>query len=213
MSCAICHIRKPRRFCPGVHGDICTLCCGNEREVTVDCPFDCPFLQEARKHERTGPLDPETIPNRDIRVTEEFLEEHQDLLLGAAKSLAFSAFDVPGAVDNDVRAALDALIRTQRTLDSGVYYESRPDNALASRIFSGTIEGLQDFRDRETEKLGITHTRDNDVLVILVFLQRLELDRNNGRPRGRAFLDYLRELLGAEGIVPPSRSATSLIVP
>jgi hypothetical protein len=213
MSCAICHIRKPRRFCPGVHGDICTLCCGNEREVTVDCPFDCPFLQEARKHEHSGPLNPDEIPNRDIRITEEFLEEHQDLLLGAAKSLAFAAFDTPGAVDRDVAEALEALIRTERTLQSGVYYESRPDNALANRIFSGTQTGLQDYRRQETEKLGLAHTRDADVLGILVFLQRLELDRNNGRPRGRALLDYLRELLEAEGIVPQSPSTSSLIVP
>jgi len=44
----------------------------------------------------------------------------------------------------------------------------------------------------ERERLGITRTRDGDVLKILVFLQRLALDRNNGRPRGRAFLDALR---------------------
>jgi hypothetical protein len=27
---------------------------------------------------------------------------------------------------------------------------------------------------------------------MLVFLQRVELHENNGRPRGRAFIDYLR---------------------
>ena len=34
--------------------------------------------------------------------------------------------------------------------------------------------------------------RDLDVLGILVMLQRIEFARNNGRPRGRAFLDFLR---------------------
>ena len=48
MKCRICDTRKPRRYCPGVTGDICSICCGNEREVTVDCPLDCPFLVEAR---------------------------------------------------------------------------------------------------------------------------------------------------------------------
>jgi hypothetical protein len=196
-----------------VHGDICTLCCGTEREVTVDCPLDCEYLQEARKHEPSRPLNPEDIPNRDIRITEEFLEEHQNLLLGAAKSLALAAFEVSGAVDSDVRDALEALIRTHRTLQSGVFYESRPDNMLANRIFTGAQDGLQEFRTAETEKLGMSHTRDSDVLGMLVFLQRLELDRANGRPRGRAFLDYLRSLLEAEGIALPNPSAPSLIVP
>ncbi|MGD0362390.1 MAG: hypothetical protein ABSC93_16050 [Bryobacteraceae bacterium] len=213
MPCAICHIRKPRRFCPGVHGDICTLCCGQEREVTVDCPLDCPFLQEARKHEHSQPLDPDRMLNRDIRITEEFLEQHAELLLGAAKSLAFAAFETPGAVDRDVHDALEALIRTRRTLQSGVYYETRPDNIVANRIFAGTESGLEEFRKAETEKLGMTHTRDSDILSMLVFLQRLEYDRNNGRPRGRAFLDYLRQLLETEDIVLPTAPASSLIVP
>lgn len=214
MSCAICHIRKPRRFCPGVHGDICTLCCGQEREVTVDCPLDCPYLQEARKHEHTTPLDEHELPNRDIRFTEEFLEEHDSLMLAAAKSLMLAAFDTPGAVDRDVRDALDALIRTQRTLQSGVYYESRPDNMLANRIFSGAVAGLEEFRKREHEETGISRTRDSDVLTMLVFLQRLALDRNNGRPRGRAFLDSLRGFLGeAEGTRPQTPRSSSLIVP
>jgi hypothetical protein len=194
-----------------VHGDICSLCCGTEREVTVDCPHDCPYLQEARKHEHTA-LSPDEIPNRDVRITEEFLEQHQDLLFGAAKSLGLAAFDTPGAVDSDIRAALDALIRTQLTLQSGVYYESRPENILADHIFIRTQTGLQDFRQAEAEKPGAAPTRDADVLQMLVFLQRLELDRNNRRPRGRAFMDYLRELLESEGIVPPATAASPLIV-
>jgi len=214
MSCAICRTRKPRRFCPGVNGEICTLCCGKEREVTVDCPFDCPFLQEARKHEHTEPVGPHELPNKDIRITEEFLEEHEPLLAGAMTSLMLAAFDTPGAVDRDVRDALDALIRTQRTLQSGVYYETRPDNALANHIFSETQKGLEAFRKRESEKLGMSHTRDADVLRVLVFLQRLELDRNNGRPRGRAFLDSLRAIIGdVAGAIPPIPRASSLIVP
>ncbi len=197
-----------------MQGDICTLCCGAEREVTVDCPFDCPFLQEARKHEHTQPVDPEEFPNKDIRVTEEFLEEHEPLLISAMTSLTLAALDTPGVVDRDVREALDALVRTQRTLQSGVYYETRPDNALANRIFSETQKGLEEFRAKEGEKLGMAHTRDADVLGVLVFLQRLELDRSNGRPRGRAFLDSLRGFLGdVLSAVPETPPASPLIVP
>ena len=197
-----------------MHGDICTLCCGKEREVTVDCPFDCPFLQEARKHEHKGPVNPDELPNKDIRVTEEFLEEHEPLLVGAMISLMRAAFDTPGAVDSDVRDTLDALVRTHLTLQSGVYYETRPDNALANRIFSETQTGLAEYRKLETEKYGMPRSRDGDVLRVLVFLQRLELDRNNGRPRGRAFLDSLRGFLSdVEGAVPQSPPVSSLIVP
>jgi len=198
-----------------VHGEICTLCCGNEREVTVDCPFDCPFLQEARKHEHSAPLNADELPNKDIRVTEEFLEEHEPLMVWAMSSLLAAALDTPGAVDSDVRDAIEALIRTQRTLQSGVYYETRPENALANHIFDKMQEGLAEFRKEEREETGISRTRDGDVVIVLVFLQRLALDRSNGRPRGRAFLDSLRGFLreAAAGAAEPKPSSSPLILP
>ena len=33
---------------------------------------------------------------------------------------------------------------------------------------------------------------DSEVLALLVFFQRLEINRNNGRKRGRAFIDFIR---------------------
>ena len=194
MVCAICQTRRPRRHCPGVEGDICTICCGTEREVTVSCPLDCEYLRDAHKHEKAAPFDAEQLPNRDIRVSEELLENNQELLEFLGRALATEALETPGAVDSDVRDALAALIRTYRTLQTGIYYQTLPENALAAKIFRAVEAGVGEFRRKETERLGMTRTRDADLLGLLVFLERLELDRNNGRPRGRAFLDLLRGL-------------------
>ena len=132
MTCAICRERRGRRFCPGVRGDICTLCCGTEREVTVDCPLDCEFLHQARRHDKPVTLDPERIPNRDIRVTNAVLDEHPQLLSFLGRTLLRAAMSTAGSVDLDVRDALEALVRTYRTLESGVYYETVPSNLLAA---------------------------------------------------------------------------------
>jgi hypothetical protein len=211
MACAICETRRPRRFCPGVRGDICSICCGTEREITVDCPLDCEYLQEARRRERPAPVEESTIPNRDIRVTETFLRENEPLLVFTGRSLAGAAFET-GAVDFDVREALDALIRTYRTLQSGVYYESQPANLIAANVYRAVQGAFDEFRKQEQQSLGISKTRDADVLGVLVFLQRIELDRNNGRRRGRAFLDELRGFYSAE---PASTepAPSSLILP
>ena len=40
MSCPICEKRPPKRFCPAKGEKICAVCCGREREVTIDCPPD-----------------------------------------------------------------------------------------------------------------------------------------------------------------------------
>jgi hypothetical protein len=194
-----------------VNGDICTICCGTEREVTVHCPLDCVFLQDARKHEKVPPVDPDNFPNRDIHVTDEFLHDNEELLVYFGRNLLGAALDTRDAVDSDVREALEALIRTYRTLESGVYYESRPQNPLAGAIYSRIQDAVAELRRMESEERGVAHTRDKQVLGLLVFLQRLELDRNNGRRLGRAFIDFLR------GFFAPSReqrpAAPSLIVP
>src|SRR4051794_30343241 len=114
MACAICETRRPRRFCPGVGGDICSICCGTEREVTVSCPFECEYLQEARQHDKAAPVDPATVPNQDVRITEKFVEEHETLLTFLGNVVAGAALDTPDAVDYDVREALEALIRRIR---------------------------------------------------------------------------------------------------
>ena len=211
MSCAICHTRRPKRFCPGVRGDICTICCGTEREVTVDCPLDCVYLHEAHQHEKIERTDPHNFPNQDIRVTEEFLRDHEPLLLFLARTLLDAALTTSRAVDFDVRDALDALIRTYRTLQSGVYYETLPANPIAASICRLAQTGIEEFRKQEPERTGMTHTRDADILGLLVFLQRLELDNNNGRKRGRAYMDFLSGFFQEQ---PESASASSsLIVP
>jgi hypothetical protein len=50
---------------------------------------------------------------------------------------------------------------------------------------------LTEFANQAKSETGMETVRDLDVLGILVMLQRIEFTRNNGRPRGRAFLDFL----------------------
>jgi len=191
MKCRICEVRKPRRHCPGVHADICAPCCGNEREVTVDCPLDCEYLREARLHEKRPEINPAEFPNQDIRVTEKFLREQEPLLIFLGSKLLEAAFETPGAVDNDARDAMESLIRTYRTLETGLFYETLPSNPVAGNIHGRLQEAIQELRKKLSEQ-GTAAVRDADVLGVVVFLERLQLQNNNGRKRGRAFLDYLR---------------------
>lgn len=192
MNCAICGIRKPRRHCPGVQGDICSVCCGTEREQSVDCPLDCSYLHEAHLHEK--PPDPEgvTLPNADIEIREDFLRANEILLAFLATAVYEGAVKLRGATDWDVREALDALVKTYRTLSAGIYYESLPVNPFAAAIVTSVQSKLEDIREREAEaRGGVSTIRDATVLGLLAFLQRLEYGHNNGRKRSRAFIDFL----------------------
>jgi hypothetical protein len=178
--------------------------------MTLDCPLDCEYLRESRKHERGAEVKPDEFPNQDIRVTETFLREHETLLAAMGRAVLLAGLETPGAVDSDVSEALAALIRTHRTLESGLYYETLPDNPVAAELCRRIQAAAVEFRRAETE-LQMTRTRDADVLGVLAFLQRLEIDRNNGRKRGRAYLDFLRlQFPDAAGQTAPD--AGSLIV-
>jgi hypothetical protein len=195
-----------------VRGDICSVCCGEEREISIACPLDCEYLRESRRHDKPRVVDPAALPNRDIQVTEALLSDNREMLTFLALTIFHTAMETSELVDRDVNEALDSLIRTYRTLQSGVYYETRPANPLAAAIFGAVQEGLAEWRRREHEALGFTKTRDADCLGVLVFLQHLAIDRNNGRQRGRAFLETLLEFYPEEPEASP-RSASSIILP
>ena len=210
MTCAICEARRGKRHCPAVRGEICPQCCGKEREETLDCPLDCPYLMEAREREKRPGLSPEEFPYKEIRISDTFLRQHEDLLTALGRFVLGAAFNTPGAVDQDVREALDALARTFQSLQSGVYYDTMPQSPIAQAIATQIREMLQQFREEETKQSGMTRTRDADVLGILVFLLRMAIDRDNRRKRGRSFLDFLRHHFTP---AQPAPSSSPLIVP
>lgn len=202
MKCKICRERRPRRYCPGVNGDICSVCCGEEREVTVDCPLDCEYLQEARLRDRIPEPDPSQFPNQDIAVTESFLRSHEPLLLYMASMLVRHSFEPPTAVDHDVREALDSLVRTYRTLHSGLVYETMPANSIAGALHQRMQASIAEFRQMMSERGATRSIRDVEILGVLAFLQRLEIQHNNGRRKGRAFIDFLTRYF----VPPPPQS-------
>ena len=106
------------------------------------------------------------------------------------------------AVDRDAQEALEALIQTYRTLESGLIYETRPPNPYAAAIQDALKQSIDELSKETTETSGMHTLRDADVLGTLVFLERLGLHHRNGRPRGRAFYDFLREYFPAPAAEP-----------
>jgi hypothetical protein len=190
IPCKLCEKRRARRHCPGVEGEICAQCCGSARENTIDCPVSCEYLREARFHEQPPAIPDDQVSNKDIRLSETFLREMEPLVYTLALALK-RAIESGNAVDFDAREALDAEIRTYRTLQTGLIYETRPANPYAVAIQQKLREAVEELRKELAEQQGMHMLRDADVLGVLVFLQRLEMQYNNGRPRGRAFQDFL----------------------
>jgi hypothetical protein len=159
--------------------------------------MDCVYLQEARLHDRHAAIAAEDFPNQDIKLSEDFIRQQEHLIMWLALALA-RTMETKKAVDADAREGLDALIRTYRTRESGLIYETRPPNPYAADIQEELKKAIEELHKRLTESKGMHTLRDADVLGTLVFLQRLEIQNSNGRRRGRAFFDFLRTYFPAQ---------------
>lgn len=218
MSCAICEIRKEKRFCPAVHGRICPQCCGEQREVTLDCPSDCPYLRQAREHEKPRPatdFDGVALFTQ-IEISEQFTYEREHLLMGMSYALAKAAHADHSLNDRDLIATLTAMCTSyERRANSGLHYEE-PLTSRAQQVVAAQLEAMvKEYREVEQKELGYSNLRDHDVLRGLVFLLRLAHGRTSGRPKSRAFIDFLAMQFPdhQSAVVTPEEASSRIIVP
>ena len=218
MTCAICNERKEKRFCPAVHGKICAQCCGEQREVTLDCPSDCPYLQQAREHEKphsAGELDRESLFPQ-IEISEQFLYEREHLIVGLSFALAKSVRANRHLMDRDLIAVLTSLAKSYETLvNSSLIYEQPTANVAHQAVASEVATMIKEYREAEHKHMGSTQLRDSDVLKSLVFLLRMGLGRTSGRPKSRAYVDFLFAQFPEKqsAIAAPEEAGSRIIVP
>jgi len=193
LACPICAKRKPVRFCPAKGESICAVCCGTEREVSIDCPVDCPHLLSAHRYEDEHPRQlPADTPLLDDDVPREVIHTHQQLMAALAFTVAKFCTEQRGTTDADVFAALQALAETYRTLRTGIYYEKPPDAPLPRELYAALTAFLSDVKQKQAERANSSTMRDADIFYVLVFLYRMGLLRGNGRPRSRRYIEFLR---------------------
>ena len=218
MSCAICEKRKEKRFCPAIHGRICPQCCGEQREVTLDCPSDCVYLQQAREHEKPRSmrdLNPADLFVQ-VEVEDQFLYRHEHLLMGLTFALSKSVRADRSLNDTDLIAALTSLTKTWETLaNSGLHYES-PIASPAQQAVAAEVQNMvKEYREAEQKHVGYAQLRDSEVLRALVFLVRMAHGRTSGRPKSRLFVDFLLAQFPEKlsGIAAPEEVGSRLITP
>ena len=194
MPCPICKKRKPERYCPAKGEKICAVCCGTEREVTIDCPPDCPYLAAAHRYEdeHRKPVPPGDVPFLEVHVSPDLIHDRRPVVAGLAFTILKFAAGQRALADADALAALSALAETYRTLGSGIYYEKPPVAALPQTLYGELGKFLQEFKQRDADRAGFTTLKDSEVFHLLVFLLRVGRHHTNGRPRSRRFLEFLR---------------------
>lgn len=185
--CPLCEKRRAKRFCPAQGAAICPLCCGTYREVTLDCPLDCPHLRASRQHgARDTAAAPEFEPiTPDLSISNTWLDSHEELL----NSLAGAAGDFwtqePSLADPDLLDALRHLAATLAAERAGLVFESLPAGALRERLCRHLRRAIAAYRPQAQGLALAPVPRPLDWEMAVVYVARLVHALANGRPRSR----------------------------
>jgi hypothetical protein len=185
--------------------------------VTLDCPSECLYLQQARRHERPRDLgESEAALFPEVEVSEDVTYRREPLIVALSYALVQAGRRDRTLHDGDAIAALNAVAKTHETLvNSGLFYETPAANPIQQVISVELQQTLTRYREAEQKQAGYSSLRDSEALQVLVLLLRLAHSRTSGRPRSRAFLDFLAEGFREEDslITSPDEAGSRLIIP
>jgi hypothetical protein len=198
--CPICNKRRAERYCPAKGEKICAIDCGTEREVTIDCPSDCAYLVAAHRWEQSHPkpLDEGDVPFLDVSFPADLIHTRQAMLSGLGYTVLIYAADQRSLADSDVFAAVQAMAETRRTLLAGIYYEKPPEIPVAAGLYAALAKFIEEEKKHAAEHPEFPALKETEIFHLLVFFLRFGRLRSNGRPRTRAFIEFLRSQFPSE---------------
>ena len=211
--CPLCDKRRAERYCPALGEKICAIDCGTGREVTIDCPSDCPYLVAAHRWEESHPkpLPENEVPFPEVSFPSDLIHARQDTLSGLGYIVARFAAEQRSLTDVDVFAAVRAMAETRRTLVSGIYYEKPPEIPIAAGLYGALAKYIEEEKSQSAEHPQFPALKDSEIFHLLVFFARFARLRSNGRPRTRAFIEFLRSQFPAEAGV--AKEEPRIIIP
>lgn len=147
----------------------------------------------ARRYEieHRKPIEPDAIPFPDLEFSPEILRRHPEALSAIGLGILGFAQQNGGVRDPEILTALRALAESYRTLELGIYFERPPDELLARALYMHLAQALQEFKKQQTQQSGFTTIKDSEIFRLLVFFLQVGVRETNGRPKSRAFMDFL----------------------
>ncbi|MBZ5534676.1 MAG: hypothetical protein LAO31_01875 [Acidobacteriia bacterium] len=211
MQCPLCGKRKARRSCPAKSAQICGVCCATKREIEIDCPLSCSYLREGYQYAmEKNPLEQRARSMTIDRTFDRgFLLENERFLMELSKGIRECYMSAPQLHDSDIVGAFAALEKTFRTLDTGLYYDTRPEGGLEQILYLKLKESI-DLKIQTPDIQG-RRLKVSAVIDCLVFMQQFVQMKGSGRPLSRGYLTHLEEVFSHAPQESPSEEPRILL--
>jgi hypothetical protein len=138
-----------------------------------------------------------------------FIYRHTPILNTVCLAIYEERAVSPWLVDTDVIEVFRDLVKTMKTLSSGIYYESLPEGTVQASLFRRLKQLFDGFMQPQPARLEQS-LQVADAIDVLNFLTYVATVNSNSRPRSRQYLDLLNSM--AEQTAP-ALPAGNLIVP
>jgi hypothetical protein len=142
--------------------------------------------------------------------------EKEHLLMGLTYALAKSARSDRSLHDQDLIAALTMLGKSyERRVNSGLHYAPPLTSDSQRRAVVEVENMVKEYHEAEQKHMGYSSLRDSEILKALVFLIRLAQGRTSGRPKSRAFVEFLFAQFPEKEstVVTPPEAGSRIILP
>lgn len=211
MKCVVCDRRKGKRFCPAKNGQICAQCCGEKRVIEIDCPESCEFLRIGRQREAAleGARHFQSPDPVEQERRSRILESFEPVIVNLQTLIAVERQSSRDLTDADVGEALDCLLKTLRTEDRGVIYETTSENLRAEglrRQLSALIASWRYPKDAGAQRIQL-----KDAIDCLELLRSVVASHLESGPASLSFVDFLLRYMPQSSRI--ETSGPSIIIP
>ena len=207
--CPLCSARSGKWYCPAKGAQICAVCCGTKREIEIDCPGSCPYLQASRSYEAEKRMPDPQLAAKIQKYDDNFIHRYSPVLDTISRAVVEERLNSPWLVDNDVIEVYKSLSATMKTLSSGIYYESLPDGPARISLFR-RLKSLLDQLMQPAEGADRQSLKVSEALDVLDFLTFAVQANSSVRPKSRRYLDWLSSMAG---VAPSAEQSSGLILP
>ncbi len=214
MKCILCEKRKAKRSCPAKDTQICPQCCGEKRILEIECPESCEYLKAGREREM-GEYQ-KRIHSMDQAVQQkhrQVLYDHRNVIAHLEYAISRQRILSRTLNDKDVIRAVDSLLETYKTEDTGLLYERIEEDLQIEALRRELREIIESYRNPGGEEAkGIVDPKNTRLLLgaaidCLNFVRSLAAAYLKDRDSGSGYVDFLAR------IIPREEAQKSIIVP
>jgi len=211
MKCVLCERKKAKRFCPARQSTICAPCCGAKRILEIDCPESCGYLKIGRDREASQEGARHFRP-ADVRQQEKWSQlfaDFEPVIVGLQTTIADERLAARQLTDADVAQALDCLLKTLRTEERGVFYETTSENLRADALRRQMSLLIESFR--QPQKDSEKRIQLGDAIDCLEMLRSVVGSHLEAGSPGPSFVDFVARYLPRSSRM--AAPGSSIIIP